>query len=737
MEIMITNHPAAPAASAPIPQPFLHELITCVRAPAVALSGRDGQIRAGAAGLFCHDRRVLSELTVDVDGQPPVPVGHQQPSATAARFVGVVRHLGDPIADPTVRVERHRDVTGDGLTEEIVLVNNSRQPVSATLGCRLAVDFAGVDAVKAGRAPEPRLPEQPAPATLTWRDPYATVTVDTTGAPTVELAPDHTARLTWQVQLPARSRFAVTLTLTATRTQRGRTNTFDAPTRPVWPQPATVTGPPDLAQLFRRGVADLEALTLAAPDRPDAVFAAAGSPWYLTLFGRDSLWAARLTLPLGTDLAAGTLRALADRQGTRHDPETAEAPGKIPHEVRPEGIGDLPSVYFGTVDATALWVCLLHDAWRWGMPDQQVRALLDPLRAALTWLTTDADADADGFLEYLDHTGRGLANQGWKDSGDAIQFPDGTIAAPPIALAEAQAYAYQAALAGATLLEAYGQDGADRIRQWAATLQQRFRSAFWVDDVRGRFPAIALDGDKRPVGVAASNLGHLLGTGLLRPDEAATVAARLAAPDLDCGYGLRTLSAEVAGFNPLGYHTGSVWPHDTAIAVTGLVREGHPAAAASLAAGLLRAAPRFDHRLPELFGGVTADDAAGDAPLAYPASCRPQAWSAAVAVALVGAALGLEADVPDGHLTVRIRPEFADWFPLRVEGLRVAGHPLTVEVDADGTAVVETTAPLEVQVEPATTGPRVPRTRSADAPRPAATEEPGGSVADAANRAGR
>lgn len=687
--------------SAPIPQPFLHELLTCVRAPTVALSARDGQIRGGATGLFRHDRRVLSELTVEVDGQPPVPVGYQQSRATSAWFVGVARHLGDPIADPTVRVERHRDVTADGLVEEIVLVNNARQPVTTTLGCRLAVDFAGMDAVKAGRQSTLRRPEQRDRGTLTWRDPYATVTVQATGEPEVELAADHTARLTWRVELPAHSRFPVTLSATAARTPRGRVNTFDAPAGPVWPHPATVTGPTDLSRLLARGIADLEALTLTDPDRAGAVFAAAGTPWYLTLFGRDSLWAARFTLPLGTDLAAGTLRVLADRQGTRHDLVTAEAPGKIAHEVRPEGIGDLPEVYFGTVDATALWICLLHDAWRWGMPEPEVAALLEPLGQALRYLVEEADADGDGFLEYIDRTGHGLTNQGWKDSGDAIQFPDGTVATPPIALAEAQAYAYEAALAGAALVTAFGQPptgpDADRLREWAAQLRSRFHATFWVRDHRGHFPAIALDGAKVPVPTAASNLGHLLGTGLLDSEQAATVAARLAAPDLDCGYGLRTMSAEVTGYNPLGYHTGTVWPHDTAIAVRGLAIQGQMAVAASLAAGLVRAAPEFGHRLPELYAGT--DARAGEAVLAYPAACRPQAWSAAAAVTLVTAALGLAADVPAGTLTVHPTPEFGSWFPLRFRGLRVAGHPLTVAVDATGRVEVETSAELAIRVK--------------------------------------
>jgi glycogen debranching enzyme len=408
------------------------------------------------------------------------------------------------------------------------------------------------------------------------------------------------------------------------------------------------------------------------------------------------LWAAQLTLPLGTDLARGTLRTLARRQGSRIDLETSEAPGKILHEVRSVLAGStLPPVYFGSVDATALWVCVLHDAWRWGMAPDDVQALLDPMEAALAWLIDRADSDGDGFLEYVDLSGHGLANQGWKDSGDSIQFSDGALARPPIALSEVQGYAYEAANSGAVLLDAFGRPGGDRLRAWAAALRQRFRGAFWVSDARGRFPAIALDSAKTPVTAAASNQGHLLATGLLDPDEIAAVAARLRQPDMDSGYGLRTMSSEVEGFNPLGYHTGSIWPHDTAIAIRGLAGSGHADVAASLAGGLVRAAAAFDDHLPELWGG--SDRWAGDPVLAYPAACRPIAWSGGAAMALIQAATGLEADVPGGVLRVRPRPEFASWFPMRVEGLRIAGHPLTISVASAGTVSVETMAPLVVE----------------------------------------
>jgi glycogen debranching enzyme len=236
------------------------------------------------------------------------------------------------------------------------------------------------------------------------------------------------------------------------------------------------------------------------------------------------------------------------------------------------------------------------------------------------------------------------------------------------------------------------------MREWAAELRDRFRSTYWVSDSRGAFPALALDGAKRPVATATSNLGHLLGTGILDADESARVAARMRTDDLDCGYGLRTMTADVAGFNPFGYHAGTVWPHDTAIAILGLARDGHDRDAASLAAGLVRAAPDFAYRLPELFAGT---DARRDEPvLAYPASCRPQAWSAAAAIAMLQAALGLEADVPRGVLRVAPSAAFADWFPLRVEGLRVAGHAVTVEVDTAGSVRVETSAPVTVETPP-------------------------------------
>jgi glycogen debranching enzyme len=390
-----------------------------------------------------------------------------------------------------------------------------------------------------------------------------------------------------------------------------------------------VAGP--RADLLRHSLADLDGLLLADPIDPADRFAAAGSPWFCTLFGRDSLWTARMMLPLSTELAGGTLRVLARRQGRVSDPRGEEEPGKIIHEFRPGGLQagglDLPPRYYGTVDATPLWCCLLYDAWRDGLPDAEVAALLPHLEAALGWIRHTAGDD--GYLSYRGSSGGGLANQGWKDSQGAVRWADGTIADHPLALCEVQGYAYAAARGGAELLAAFDRPGADEWRDWAARLATRFRASFWIDDPDGPYPAIALDGRDQPVTGPASNMAHLLSTGILDPDEVKLVADRLAGPDLDGGRGLRTLSSTSGGYDPLSYHCGSVWPHDTAIAVLGLAGVGQHEAARSLGMGLVAAATEFADRLPELYAEID-----GEA-ISYPTACRPQAWAAAGAIAVV------------------------------------------------------------------------------------------------------
>ena len=675
-----------------MPQPLLHDLQICVAAPTQAWTGPDGQIRAtGAQGIFHSDVRVLSAAVLTVNDREPEPISINTYGADALGVIALARALDGAGPDPTFRVDRRRTVFPGGMHERIT-VTTGGAPARARVRVTFACDLAPINAVKAGEPAQP-IPAHIVDGRVQWRSATITSAVSADGevidgaldGPAyewrIDVGPGEPAVIEWHLEA---TDAAAAVAAPATRV-------------PEWSAPVVVADDRRVSDLLTVALSDLAALRLATAEDPGETFLAAGAPWFFTLFGRDSLWAARFLLPLGTDLAASTLRVLASRQGQRVDIETAEEPGKILHEVRrdvPAEPGEqeplrrlsLPPVYYGTVDATPLWICLLHDAWRWGMPEAQVRELLPSLRAALTWMSDYGDADGDGLLEYVDHSGRGLTNQGWKDSGDAVQWRDGSLARAPIALAEVQAYAYEAATVGAVLLDALGDGAADSAaahgwRAWAARLATQFRAGYWVPDAAGAYPAIALDADKRAVDTLTSNIGHLLGTGLLDGAESALVAQRLMSPALSSGFGVRTLSTEAAGYWPLRYHGGTVWTHDTAIAILGLARAGFGADAARLASDLLEAAPGFGFRMPELFGGDARGAVARPTP--YPASCRPQAWSAASAVALLTATLGLEADAPAARIAVR--PATPGPFgALQVTGLQLAGAPLDLEVDAAG-----------------------------------------------------
>ncbi|MFT4029560.1 MAG: amylo-alpha-1,6-glucosidase, partial [Protaetiibacter sp.] len=443
-------------------------------------------------------------------------------------------------------------------------------------------------------------------------------------------------RARWEVEVPPRGAAERALSLDA----HDRLAVVTAPGAPAaWPSPDLEGVDDRLRRWVTRSLGDLDALRLTRIGSDDQ-FLGAGAPWFFTLFGRDSIWAARFLLPLDLGIAHGTLRTLAALQGRERLAVTAEQPGKIIHEVRratlelpDEGI-ELPPHYYGTVDATPLWICLLAEARDCGLGDEATRELLPALRAALAWMRDFGDSDGDGLLEYVDESGRGLSNQGWKDSGDSVQWRDGTLAEGPIALVEVQAYAHEAAVRGAAILEEFGEDGAEW-RAWAGRLAARVREAFWVEDAEGRYPAIALDAHKRAVDSLTSNIGHLLGTGLLDAEESRLVARRLVSPRLDAGYGIRTLATGSGGYWPLSYHGGSIWAHDTAIAIRGLHRDGFGEEARTLAEGLLRAAVAFENRMPELHGGDAASEV--PRPVPYPAACRPQAWSAAASLVVLDA----------------------------------------------------------------------------------------------------
>lgn len=710
-------------ASTPSPsgqQPWLHDLAICVDGNGTALSDADGSMTGrGAHGFFVDDQRVVSRFTASLGAAQPVKVAHSSRGARSEFFTSV-RGLGDPGPDPTIELHRRRRVAGGALHEGVVVTSRASRTVEVPLVITIGGDGADIGPVKAGVATGQLLEAQegpfadqvPAPpgsaeGTVRWQTDALRVVVTFSPAPaSIELGPEG-ATATFPLSVAPGSQTRVEV---AVHTERRRAGHFpaDAGSDAVdWPETLLVEAvDPRLGRLLETSLADLRSLLLRDPVEPDDVFAAAGTPWYLTLFGRDSLWTARMMLPLGTRLAAGTLRALARRQGTAWDAETAEAPGKIPHELRRTTYEDetvdftLPTVYWGTVDATALWICLLHDAWRWGMPAEEVQSLLPQLRAAASWLTDHAVPDDDGLIKYVDESGRGLANQGWKDSGDSMRFRDGSLAVSPIALVEAQAYAVEAAVGAATLLRELGGQtasdaGSDTTRQsdaeratqlegWADSLRKRIRSRFWVGPPERRYLAMAIDGTASPVDGVGSNMGHALGTGALTPAEARQVTDLLVGDTMLGDFGIATLATDNGGFNPIGYHTGSVWVHDTAICALGMAREGHGTQAAAVVGKLLDVGEAFGYRFPELF----ADSATIGQWAPYPASCRPQAWAAASAVAMLTVALGISVDVPSQRMTVR-PPSPLPFGPLSVAGLRVGDAVVSVAVDSTGEVTVD------------------------------------------------
>jgi glycogen debranching enzyme len=621
-------------------QPFLHDLITVLAAPTQVLSRPSGEIaswddRQTVQGLIHADVRILSALTVTINGEPGEHLATEL-NGNSAQFTFLLPAARAGLgvaADAQLRLDWFRLVEPGQLAETLMISSQRLDAIDVDVRVELACDFAPLELIRLGQPTAASPFPEPFGDHFAWVHEDMALSLVAEGA-NLTVSDDHT-RLTlhWRLTVPVDSQVDVPWRL-------GVQDTGSVVVVPSAPplQITNLTGSRSadhgLQPWFARSLEDLNGLWMATRDAPEEGFFAAGSPWYLTLFGRDSIWAARMVLPLDLAPARGTLRTLARRQGERVDVAGAEEPGKILHELRRTttrwGTSWLPPVYYGAIDATPLWICLLHDAWRAGLPDPDVAELLPALERALTWLIDCGDADDDGFLEYRDASGHGLSNHGWKDSFDSIRFHDGRVADGPVAICEAQGYAYEAAIDGATLLDAFGRPGADRYRSWAAELADRFRASFWCGTGENRYPALALDGNKRPVDSLTSNIGHLLGTGIVNADEELLIARLVASPALDSGLGLRTMAVTDAGYAPLSYHCGSVWPHDTAIVIAGLVRAGLAEYAAGLIDGLLRASIAFDQRLPELWSGEGR-------PIPYPLACRPQAWSAASAVVVAHA----------------------------------------------------------------------------------------------------
>ena len=452
-----------------------------------------------------------------------------------------------------------------------------------------------------------------------------------------------------------------------------------------------------------RAMTDLRALVSTWPGTRDE-YIAAGVPWFSTLFGRDSVITALETIAFRPKIAVDTLTLLARHQATADDPWRDAEPGKILHELRTgemARLGEIPHVpYYGSVDVTPLWLVLLAETHEWTGDDGLVDRLWPNALAALEWIDRYGDRDGDGFVEYQRRNDGGLINQGWKDSADAVRARDGHLAEAPIAMVEVQGYVWDAKRRLAALAQRRGDAAlAERLRNEAETLRTHFEEAFWMEDV-GTY-AMGLDASKRQADAITSNPGHALWSGIVAPDRAARVAASLSSPAMNCGWGVRTLASDQVGFNPIGYHLGTVWPHDNALVAAGLKRYGFQREAGLIAEQLLGASRHFrEYRLPELFCGFGREES--QLPVPYPVACVPQAWAAGAPFSFVHTMLGLRADAPARTLEL-VRPELPDWLEkVEIEGMRVGDATVDLHVSRSpagtGVEVIRRTGDLDVVV---------------------------------------
>jgi glycogen debranching enzyme len=659
----------------------------CLSAPGGDL---DGEGPGARHGLYVADRRVLSRCALRVNGAAPAPVDHVLDDPASATFVSRAAPSGS--GEPGPIVVRHRTL-GLGLRDDIDLRNVGDEPTYVEVEIELGADMALAPAVRAGAvdvAPVEPAPGGPGEVLLVRGRGTSRVGCRVTSSPGVVASG---GCLRWEAIIPARSARSVSVSVwpivegaevvPTPGDTAGATRSESARRLARWQQavPSVTSDHPPLVTAVARSARDLGALQVFDPEYPGRAVVAAGAPWRLALQGRDALLTAWMSLIVDPELALGTLETLARFQGADVDPRTEEEPGRILHRLRvgPAGFGTgAHAVAYGSVDATPLFVMLLGELRRWGLAHEVVDRLLVHADRALEWITTFGDRDGDGYVEYQRATDRGQRHQAWKDSGSPVRFPTGDVARGPLALAEVQGYAYAAYLARAHFAaEAGDAGGAERWRERARSLKVAFNRDFWVDGA-GWF-ALALDGDKRPVPSLASNAGHCLWTGIVDEDKAAEMVKRLLSDDLFSGWGVRTLATSMGGYDPLGLHTGAVWPHDNAACAAGLVRYGFVDEAHRLMLGQLDAA-QADGGRPAVLCGFDREDVRE--PVRFPDDCVTRATSAAAPLWHLRSLLRFDPHVPQGKLWLSpvLPPAIGR---LRVERIPLLGGMVTVSVEGD------------------------------------------------------
>lgn len=670
------------------------------------VSSPNGDIDAGPdepQGLFYKDMRHLSKWKLIVEGTELDVLSTDASEYYYAQYF-CVPPTGTIYKNPTLSVVRRRFV-GDGFLEDLTILNHGTEPEEVELRLEIGSDFADLFEVKDALQKKGEFYQKIRNGELVLgyrRDSFARETlISSTIAATEETVNNMVFRITIQPKAIWNTKFQVTpvtgevahapkFTTTAGRAMRQDLKTW-------FEQTPTVSCHPEAARVYARSLVDIASLRFEPDTMPNRSLPAAGLPWFMALFGRDSLITSYEMLPFAPELAATTLQALADSQGKKEVELTEEEPGRILHELR---FGELTyfherpqAPYYGAADTTPLFLVVLDEYERWSGDVNLLRALEPNARAALEWIDHYGDRDGDGYIEYQRKTTLGLDNQCWKDSWNSILFHDGTLAKTPRATCEIQGYAYDAKVRCARLAREIWKDEAfaTKLEAQAAELKRRFNEDFWVPD--RQFFALALDGYKRKVDSLCSNIGHLLWSGIVDDDKAVALRDHLMSPQMFSGWGVRTMAEGEGGYNPIEYHNGTVWPHDCSIIAAGLARYGFRKDAATIIAGIFEASLFFRSRLPEVFAGYPRDKTRF--PVQYPTACLPQAWAAGSPMLGIRTLLGLE---PKGEtLTSTPDPVLPYWMgTLSVDGIPGRWGKARVVAKGDDTQVLTTKQIYEV-----------------------------------------
>jgi len=683
--------------------------ITILEGSTFCISDQNGDFTFTTSGLYASDTRFLSFLELRVNGERPLLL-----SAGKAEYYSAAYFLRNPLAgelaQDMISIGRHRFV-GEGMQDRLHVQNQSGEAVAFELALEFGNDFADIFAVKNFDVtlgdPLKALPlPQPAEVSYDEEDNQFVFADDASAARThvilsqqglveagkvrywIELDP----RATWDLQVDVVSSLDGAevqphVALRRFGEERARVDASLA----AWNLrvPKLRSSWDELHHTFPRSVSDLASLRLRGGNGLGNL-PAAGMPWFMTVFGRDTIVTCLQTLLFGPELAHSALEVLAELQATEDDPAIDAEPGKIVHEIRRgKAASNWFSSYYGTIDATPLYLILLSEVWRWTDDAALVRQFKEPALRALAWIDEYGDRDGDGFVEYQKRSETGLDNQSWKDSWDSQRFSDGTVAQPPIAPVEVQGYVFDAKRRLAELAREVWRERelAERLEREAAELRERFDESFWSDD-RGGYYVLALDGEKKQVDALCSNIGHLLWSGIVPPHRVDSVVDRLMGPDLWSGWGVRTMSAADAGFNPLSYHNGTVWPHDNSLIAWGLARYSRWPEAHRIIRRMLNAAGHFDSQLPEVFAGLPRIET--PFPIAYPTAARPQAWAAGAPVLLLQILLGLQPDRRRFHLRSVLPLDLPTWAgSMSLTGVRAFDRIWDVRIEESRVRVEE------------------------------------------------